>query len=232
MGFTGTDRTTRRAVAAAKASYQTGRRRVFRPWIPEPGLWLQWDWDDGPRTPDEERGCGAPGWPGRGSGSCSLLDKTLPTIADCLDATLRQVGGAPTYALTENERTVTTDHIARIPVRNPQIIEIGHHYGLTVHTCVPADPQSKGGSEATVRIAKRDLVPTDVNLREAYRDFAELEDTCPEFTEQVNATVHRAIRRRPVDGLAEERHGRHHPARSRTTRRSRWIRCATRSRTR
>ncbi|GAA3838596.1 hypothetical protein GCM10022403_083790 [Streptomyces coacervatus] len=43
MGFTGTGRTTRRAVAAAKASYQAGHRRVFRPWIPEPGLWIQWD---------------------------------------------------------------------------------------------------------------------------------------------------------------------------------------------
>jgi hypothetical protein len=30
---------------------------------------------------------------------------------------------------------------------------------------VPADPQTKGGSEATVRIAKADLVPTDHNLR-------------------------------------------------------------------
>ena len=46
MGFTGTDRTTRRAVAAAKASYRAGHRRVFHPWIPEPGLWVQWDWGD------------------------------------------------------------------------------------------------------------------------------------------------------------------------------------------
>lgn len=35
------------------------------------------------------------------------LDKTLPTIASCLDTTLRQIGQAPTYALTDNERTVT-----------------------------------------------------------------------------------------------------------------------------
>ena len=34
MGFTGTDRTTRRAVAAAKRSYEAGNRRVHRPWIP------------------------------------------------------------------------------------------------------------------------------------------------------------------------------------------------------
>jgi hypothetical protein len=32
---------------------------------------------------------------------------------------------------------------------------------MTIRTCVPADPQSKGGSEATVRIGKADLVRTD-----------------------------------------------------------------------
>ena len=28
----------------------SGHRRVFRPWVPEPGLWLQFDWGDGPRV--------------------------------------------------------------------------------------------------------------------------------------------------------------------------------------
>ena len=37
---------------------------------------------------------------------------------------------------------------------------------MTIRTCVPADPQSKGGSEATVRIAKADLVPTEVEPAE------------------------------------------------------------------
>lgn len=41
MGFTGSERTTRRAVAAAKKAWWSGHRRVFRPWVPEPGLWPQ-----------------------------------------------------------------------------------------------------------------------------------------------------------------------------------------------
>jgi hypothetical protein len=49
MGFAGGERTTRRAVAEVKARFAAGRRRVFRPWIPEPGLWLQFDWGEGPR---------------------------------------------------------------------------------------------------------------------------------------------------------------------------------------
>ena len=32
MGFAGSERTTRRAVARLKKSYHSGRRRVFRPW--------------------------------------------------------------------------------------------------------------------------------------------------------------------------------------------------------
>ena len=33
MGFTGNERTTRRAVAAAKARYRAGHRRTYRPWV-------------------------------------------------------------------------------------------------------------------------------------------------------------------------------------------------------
>src|SRR5512144_261716 len=48
MGFAGDERTTRRAVARAKAAYAEGHRRGYRPWITEPGLWLQFDWGAGP----------------------------------------------------------------------------------------------------------------------------------------------------------------------------------------
>ncbi|MFN2491083.1 MAG: hypothetical protein ABR529_15410 [Actinomycetota bacterium] len=48
MGYQGSERTTRRAVAAVKDAYERGHRRIFRPWVPEPGLWFQWDWGGGP----------------------------------------------------------------------------------------------------------------------------------------------------------------------------------------
>ena len=38
--FTGSERTTRRAVAAVKKNYRLGRVRVHRPWVTEPGMWL------------------------------------------------------------------------------------------------------------------------------------------------------------------------------------------------
>jgi hypothetical protein len=134
----------------------------------------------------------------------------MASVVMALDRALRAFGGAPTYALTDNERTVSVDHVCGIAVRNPQIVSVGRHYGLTIATCVPADPESKGGSEATVRIARADLVPTDHNLRAAYGSFAELEVECETFCERVNAREHRITRRPPVVMLAEER-SRLHP---------------------
>jgi hypothetical protein len=75
---------------------------------------------------------------------------------------------------------------------------------LTIATCVPADPQSKGGSEATVRVAKADLVPTDHNLRDQYEDFAALERACEQFMADVNTRPHRATLDPPVIRLAQE----------------------------
>lgn len=95
-------------------------------------------------------------------------------------------------------------------MRNPQVVAFARFYGVTVHTCEPADPASKGGSESTVKIAKADLVPTEANLLREYGSFAELEAACAAFGEQVNARVHRVTRRAPVDVLAEEQ-ARLHP---------------------
>jgi hypothetical protein len=59
----------------------------------------------------------------------------------------------------------------------------------------------KGGSEATVRIAKADLVPTEHNLRDKYEDFAALERTCEQFMAEVNTRPHRVTRRPPIEML-------------------------------
>jgi RimJ/RimL family protein N-acetyltransferase len=39
LGYAGSERTTRRAVATVKTAYRAGRVRVHRPWITEPGMW-------------------------------------------------------------------------------------------------------------------------------------------------------------------------------------------------
>jgi hypothetical protein len=211
LGYSGSERTTRRAVERVKRAWRAGRRRVHRPWLPEPGMWFQYDYGDGPTVAGvaTQLFCAWLAW-SRFRVVLPLLDKTLPSVMAAIDQALRAFGGCPTYALTDNEKTVTTGHVAGIAVRNAQILEFGRHYGLTFATCVPADPASKGGSENAVKIAKADLVPTEANLLPAYGSFAELEQACREFCEQVNARDHRVTRRAPAEMLGEEQ-ARLHP---------------------
>ena len=208
----GSERTTRRAVAGLKAAWHAGRRRVHRPWVPEPGMWAQYDFGDGPRIGG---GGDGPVLPVAGlvpvpGGAPAAGQDLADGVAGAVDVALRRVGGVPTYLLTDNEKTVTVEHVAGIPVRNPAAVELGRHYGLTVATCVPYDPASKGGSESTVKVAKADLVPTEANLLAEYGSFAALEAACQEFCDQVNARPHRITRRAPAEMLAEER-ARLHP---------------------
>lgn len=206
LGYGGSQRTTRRAVAAVKAAYRVGNRRVHRPWVTEPGMWFQWDYGTGPVVGGVEvvLFCAWLAW-SRFRVVVPILDKTLPTVALAIDRALRAFGGVPTYALTDNERTVSIDHVAGIAVRNPDIVALSAHYGLTVATCVPADPASKGGSESTVKLFKADLVPTDANLAEAYPSFGVLESACEKLMAQLNARPHRVTGRAPAEMLAEER---------------------------
>jgi hypothetical protein len=211
LGYTGSERTTRRAIAEVKTAYWAGRRRVHRPWLPEPGMWFQYDFGDGPRVNGvgTQLFCAWLAWC-RFRVVLALLDKTLPSVMAAIDVTLRAFAGVPTYALTDNEKTVTSEHVAGIPVRNAQMLKFCQHYGLAIVTCVPADPASKGGSENAVKIAKADLVPTETNLLAEYASFAELEQACAAFCQQVNNRPHRVTRRVPAEMLAEER-ARLHP---------------------
>ncbi|WP_307829996.1 IS21 family transposase [Antrihabitans stalagmiti] len=205
MGFAGTERTTRRAVAEAKQAYRDGHRRRYRPWIPDPGYWLQFDWGEGPRVAGRRTQlfCAWLSW-SRYRVVLPAWDQQLPTLIACVDTMLRRIGGAPTYLLTDNPRTVTIDRIAGLPVRHPDIVSAARHYGCAVRTCEPFDPESKGGAEHTVKIAKADLVPTEANLLPDFASFAELEAACARWCEQVNARPHRATGVPRVDRLVEE----------------------------
>jgi transposase len=206
MGFAGDERTTRRAVAEVKLAWRDGHRRRYRPWVPEPGMWCQWDWGEGPRVAGRRTNlfCAWLAW-SRFRVVIATWDRTLGTLIACLDATLRRLGGVPTYLLTDHERTVTVDHVAGVAVRHPEMVAVRCHYGSKVDTCVPYDPETKGGVEATVKIAKRDLVPTAANLVDDYDSFAQLVVACELFCERVNARVHRETSRAPADMVVEER---------------------------
>jgi transposase len=205
MGYAGSERTTRRAVHKAKTAYRSGQRRTYRPWIPEPGKWLQFDWGWGPVVQLRQTFlfCAWLAW-SRYRVILPTWDRTLGSVLICLDRTLRRLGAVPTYALTDNERTVSMDRVAGISVRHPDVVAFGRHYGLRVVTCTPADPESKGGSESTVRVAKADLVPTECNLLPAYSSFSAVVEACDRLSDEVNGREHRESRRVPAEALQEE----------------------------
>ncbi len=205
MGYQGSYRTTRRAVAEAKRRWRQRHGRRTRPWIPQPGLWMQWDYGEGPVVCGVRAVlfCAWLAW-SRFRVVVPLRDKTMASVVIGLDRTLRCLDGVLTYALTDNEKTVTVEHVCGIAVRNPTIVEVSRHYGLTIATCEPADPQSKGGSEAAVRVAKADLVPTDHNLRDEYQDWQALEQACAALMAEVNTRPHRATRQAPLVLLGQE----------------------------
>jgi transposase len=119
LGYTGSERTTRRAVAQVKKAYRAGHVRVHRPWVTEPGMWLQYDYGDGPVV-DGVKTVLFVAWLAwsRFRVVLAIRDKTMPSVFAALDVTFRRLGGVPTYVLTDNEKTVTVEHIAGIPVRN------------------------------------------------------------------------------------------------------------------
>src|SRR5581483_7850630 len=106
MGYVGSARTTRRVVAALKKAYRHDHHRVYKPWLPEPGGWPQYDFGDGPAVEGRKTllFCAWLAW-SRYRVVLALGDKSLPSVIAALDRAFREMRGAPTYVLTDNEKT-------------------------------------------------------------------------------------------------------------------------------
>jgi hypothetical protein len=95
MGYRGSERSTRRAVAEVKEAWRAGRRRRYRPWIPEPGMWMQWDWGDGPVIGGRKTQPFTAwlAW-SRFRVVIPVRDQQTGTLTWCLDQALRAAGAA------------------------------------------------------------------------------------------------------------------------------------------
>jgi hypothetical protein len=65
--------------------YKARNRRIYKPWVPEPGGWLQFDWGEGPRIGGRRTHlwCAWLAWC-RFRVVLPCWDKTLPTVCACL----------------------------------------------------------------------------------------------------------------------------------------------------
>src|SRR4029450_7314362 len=99
-----------------------GGGRGYRRWVAERGLWLQFDWGDGPRVGGRKTYlfCAWLAW-SRFRVVIPVWDQTMGTLIACVDATLRRLGGVPMYLLADNAKTVTVEHVAGGAGRHPMI---------------------------------------------------------------------------------------------------------------
>lgn len=205
LGYVGSMRTTCYAVRQAKMQWQAASARVHRPWVTSPGQWMQYDYGAGPVVDGVQTVLFMAWLPwSKARFVMPLADKTMASLVEALDQAFRYFGGVPTYVLTDNERTVTSDYVCRLPVRNAQVVSVARWYSTTIHTCMPYDPAPKGGVERSVQIAKDDLVPKAINLRGPYASFADLALACSEFNDRINAKVN-SYGFTPVSRLEQER---------------------------
>src|SRR5207244_9492307 len=117
---------------------RAGHRRCYRPWVPEPGMWFQWDYGDGPQVGPLATSlfCAWLAW-SRFRVVIPILDKTLPTVIASIDTSLRRFGGVPTYALTDNEKGVPTFGRRRNPLqnRNFRVVSVRRRGYRTAGSC-------------------------------------------------------------------------------------------------
>jgi len=122
-----------------------------------------------------------------------------------MDTTLRGLGGAPTYLVTDDSRMLTLDRGTGVPVRHPELVAMGRYYGCQVLGCQPLVGGGVGSSELTARIARDDLVPATVNLLASYDSFVELAQACALWCERMNNRPQRKIGTTPTARLVIER---------------------------
>ncbi len=127
-GYEGSERSLRRAVAAAKATWrqkQALEGRVYRPWVSEPGEWLLCDWGAAGTV---QTAAGARklsffsavlGWSRYRTVSFSCSER-FGALAVGLAASFEAVGGVPARVLFDNPKTVATAHLAGAAVLNWQ----------------------------------------------------------------------------------------------------------------
>ena len=215
LAFTGYGRTTRCAVAEAKQAWRSENRRRYRPWITEPGLWLQFDWGTGPVVfgPDGRPRptllfCAWLAW-SRFRVMLPTWDRRLGTLLTCLDTTLRRLGGVPTHGLTDNEKTVTLDHVAGVPVRHPMIVAAGATGSRCTHR--PARP-STGHALARPPGVRVGEPAQDLPLHEAHERGMRMVNSHvgdwiqvpPNPVPEILREVHAEIARAPTDLSRQE----------------------------
>jgi transposase len=198
VGYQGSARNFRRAVAKVKAEWRQ-KRRIFRPWVASPGQHLVIDWTT--IGLGLHMFCAVLAWSRYRFvrfASNETRDTTLGLLAECFE----EVGAVSAVVLSDRMACLKNGIVANVVVPHPDYVRFAAHYGFRPDFCEGGDPESKGVVENLVGYAQRDLaVPSNHfggNLGEANRQ-AKL------WGMEVNGRVHSEIQAVPAERLLEER---------------------------
>ena len=153
-GYEGSERSLRRAVAAAKEAWRRKEAlegRVYRPWVSEPGEWMLCDWGAAGTVPTAAGPrklsffSSVLGWSRYRTVSFSCSER-FGALAVGLAHSFEQAGGVPARVLFDNPKTVATGHLAGVAVLNPDLVRLAAHYRFSPRTTERQDPSPRARS--------------------------------------------------------------------------------------
>jgi len=200
--FTGSDRSLRRAVHEAKARWRR-RRRVFRPWVTEPGQHLIIDYGTVTEGPNSGMqiftavlGCSRVRFVRFPS------DQTLATTPRLLAECFVELGGVPAVVLADRMGCLRGPIVANVVVPPAEYVRFATGWRFRPDFCEGYDPQSKGAVENLVGYCKRDLI---VPAPDWAGDLAVANTAAVAWCLEVNGRRHSEIAAIPSERLITER---------------------------
>ncbi len=198
VGYTGSPRNFRRAVAEAKAAWRADHHRGRRPGVWAPGDMLVIDWGQiGPLFVF----CAVLAWSRWRFvffADNERSDTTLAALAACFEV----LGGVPKTVLSDRMGCLKGATVAGVVVPTADYVRFATHYGFRPDFCEGEDPESKGLVENLVGYVKSDLmIPAELTVA----DLAAANAVGVVWREEVNAALHSEIAAVPAERLVAER---------------------------
>jgi transposase len=135
------------------------------------------------------------------SAGALVFSKSAPDLLWAMERCLRRFGGVPRTHVFDREGALCADETAPRPRPTEPLARFAGHFGFGVHFRPGGDPEGKGVIEPLHGYMETSFVPG--------RRFSDPEDFRVQldrwFEEVANVRLHRTIRCRPVDRLAEDR---------------------------
>ncbi len=130
------------------------------------------------------------------------LDKTQPTLFNCLTNTIKYFGGTPHEFLFDNMRTVVDQSRTQFkePVYNEKFVEFAKDAGFIAKSCVAFRPKTKGKVETLAKLMNRLKA-----YNNEFETIEELNNIVKQLCEEFNAELQATTGEKPIERLKKEK---------------------------